>query len=89
VSPYTSDPERAAINDPKTVKSLQSSEPESESSRIGMQHVGNTNNSVQHTSDRSAGELMAVGVKIHATDYKLLDIPESYVPCNPLMKKRS
>jgi len=54
VFPYTSDPERAAINDPKTAKNLQSSEPELESSRIGMQYSGNTNNSVQHTSDRSA-----------------------------------
>lgn len=89
VSHYTSDPERAAINYPKTAKNLQSSEPESESSRIGMQHSGNTNNSVRHTGDCSAGELMTVGVNIHATDYKSLNFPEPHVPCYCCGKKGS
>ena len=87
--PYTSDPERAAIKDPKAVKSLQTSEPESVSSRIGMQHPGNTNNFVQHTSDRSSEELMAIWVKIRAVDFKPLEVPEPHVPCDCCGKKGS
>jgi hypothetical protein len=58
----TSDPERAAINDPKTGKYLQSKEPESESPRISMLLTGNTRDTMQHNSKYPTGESMAVGV---------------------------
>ncbi len=41
-----------------------------------MLHVQLNSGAVQHNTNSSAGELMATGVKIHAVDYKRLDIPE-------------
>ncbi len=81
--------EHAAINDPKIAKNTQNNEPESEYSRISMLHVQNMSSTVQHNTKCPAGELMAVGVKIHAVDYKRLDIPESHTPCHCCGRKGS
>ena len=77
VFPFTSNPERAAINDPKSVKSLQNSEPVLEFFRIDS---GNANLSAQHTNDRSTGEVMAVWVRIHAADDKTLNLSKFQTP---------
>ena len=54
-----------------------------------MLHVQNMSSTVQHNTNCPTEELMAVGVKIHAVDYKPLDIPEprtAYYCCG---RKRS
>ncbi len=81
--------EHAAINDPKIAKNPQNNEPEVESPRISMLHMKNTCDSVQHTINPHAGELMVAGVKIHAVDYKRLDIPEPHTPCHCCGRKSS
>jgi len=60
--------ERAAINDPKIAINPQNNEPGVKYPQISMLHMKNTCDSVQHTTNPHAGELMVVGVKIRVID---------------------
>ncbi len=54
-----------------------------------MQQMQNTCGMMQPDTESNAGELMVVGVKISALDYKPLPCPESHVPCFSCGKKGS
>jgi hypothetical protein len=74
------DPGVAAHIDPNSAEQPQNSVTEQENPPNSVLHMQNTCRIVQHTSEMPPGELMVVGVKIHAIDYKSPECLEPHTP---------
>ncbi|GAB6286712.1 MAG: hypothetical protein STSR0009_29150 [Methanoregula sp.] len=75
------DPGVAAHIDPNRAERPQNNETEPKTPHNSVLHMQNTCSRMQQDRNSHSEELITVGVKIHATDYKRLDCPEPHVPC--------
>jgi hypothetical protein len=80
-APCSCDPAFAVGQDPNIAERPQNSVPKAEQPQNSLQQIPPDSKTVLEDRKTPAGELMAVGVKIRAADYKRLDIPEPRAVC--------